>query len=134
MYWQLELYSVQHSGQCKFTRCVSIWLRIYQPKGPDLWGWSIKYVRKIFRRVRIMGLEMLVFLKFLRTYLMDDPIAMKWRLSRLHENLRLVWCIFRLFQTYFVNISQFSPSSTFAPKVLMLSMKYCVLMSKVVYQ
>ena len=43
-------------------------------------GPSIKYVHKIFRksnisnlRVRIWGLEMLVFEKILRTYLMDDP-------------------------------------------------------------
>ena len=43
-------------------------------------GPSIKYVRKMFRksnisnlRVRIWGLEMLVFQKILRTYLMDDP-------------------------------------------------------------
>ena len=45
-------------------------------KGP-----SIKYVRKISRKtnitnpliVSIRGLEMLVFWKILRTYLMDDP-------------------------------------------------------------
>ena len=46
-------------------------------------GSSIKYVCKIFRktnisnplyvRVRIRGLEMLVFRKILRTYLMDGP-------------------------------------------------------------
>ena len=42
-------------------------------------GSSIKYVRKIFvclsggLRGRIRGLEMLVFRKILRTYLMDDP-------------------------------------------------------------
>ena len=43
-------------------------------------GPSIKYVHKISRksnisnlRVRIWGLEMLVFEKILRTYLMDDP-------------------------------------------------------------
>ena len=48
-------------------------------------GSSIKYKRKIFRktnisntlirhvRVRIRGLEMLVFREILRTYLMDDP-------------------------------------------------------------
>ena len=55
-------------------------------------GSSIKYVRKIFRKtnisnplvrtrtcayqgvtVRIRGIEMLVFRKILRTYLMDDP-------------------------------------------------------------
>ena len=48
-------------------------------------GSSIKYVRRIFRktnistrwyahlRVRIRGLEMLVFRKILCTYLMDDP-------------------------------------------------------------
>ena len=44
---------------------------------------SIKYVRKIFRKTNISnplirtvrngGLEMLVFRKILRTYLMDDP-------------------------------------------------------------
>ena len=50
-------------------------------------GSSIKYVRKIFRkthiltswyvhvRVRIRGLEILVFRKILRTYLMDDPYS-----------------------------------------------------------
>ena len=37
------------------------------------WGSSIKYVRKILR-VRIRGLQMLVFRKILRTYLMDDPL------------------------------------------------------------
>ena len=42
-------------------------------------GSYIKYGRKIYRktnahvRVRIRGLEMLVFLKILRTYLMDGP-------------------------------------------------------------
>ena len=46
-------------------------------------GLSIKYVRKIFRKInvstpwyvieRIWGLEMLVFWKILRTHLMDDP-------------------------------------------------------------
>ena len=40
---------------------------------------SIKYARKIFRKtsisnlLRIRGLEMLVFRKILRTYLMDGP-------------------------------------------------------------
>ena len=49
---------------------------------------SIKYVRKIFRktniskltfhvRVRIRGLEMLIFRKILRTYFMDDPFIVK---------------------------------------------------------
>ena len=50
-------------------------------------GSSIKYIRKIFRKttisnplirtrtVRIRGLEILVFRKILRTYLMDDPYA-----------------------------------------------------------
>ena len=38
-------------------------------------GSSIKYVRKIFRKtnISIRGLEMLVFRKILRMYLMDDP-------------------------------------------------------------
>ena len=49
-------------------------------------GAIIKYVRKIFRKtnisnplihtcVRIRGLEMLVFRKIFRTYLMDDPLS-----------------------------------------------------------
>ena len=52
--------------------------------GPKVKGPSIKYVRKIFQksnisnplihiRVHIRGLEILVFQKSLRTYLMDDP-------------------------------------------------------------
>ena len=51
------------------------------------WGSSIKYVRRIFRKtnisnpplrtVRIRGLEMLVFRKILRTYLMDNPLVKK---------------------------------------------------------
>ena len=48
-------------------------------------GPSIKYVRNVFRkpnisnplirtlRMRMRGLQMLVFRKILRTYLMDDP-------------------------------------------------------------
>ena len=51
------------------------------------WGSSIKYVRRIFRKtnisnpplrtVRIRGVEMLVFRKILRTYLMDNPLVKK---------------------------------------------------------
>ena len=48
------------------------------------YGPSIRYVHKLFRkaniskpliRVRIWGLEVLVFQKILRTYLMDDPLS-----------------------------------------------------------
>ena len=57
---------------------------MYYCKGEGVVGPSIKYVRKIFQktnisnsqyahvRVRIRGLDMLVFRKVLRTYLMND--------------------------------------------------------------
>ena len=65
---QVGIIVAKHIDQCK---CIK--------------GLSIKYVRKIFRKtnisnplirtrtLRISGLEMLLFPKILRTYLMDDP-------------------------------------------------------------
>ena len=61
-------------------------------------GPSIKYVRKIFRKtnisnplIRIRGLEMLVFRKILRTYLMDDPFYFQYLCYYLHKTRKRIF-------------------------------------------
>ena len=60
-----------------------------------VWGLSIKYVSKIFRKTNISnplirGFEMLVFRKILLTYLIDDPLESKrLNLSSCHDQHHL---------------------------------------------
>ena len=60
-----------------------------------VWGLSIKYVSKIFRKTNISnplirGFEMLVFRKILLTYLIDDPLESKrLNLSSYHDHHHL---------------------------------------------
>ena len=80
----------------------------FPPQSGRLMGITHRYVRKIFRKtnfstplvahvgVCIRGLEMLVFLEILRTYLMDDPLIFNIYtpiiFSIYYGRFHLFWC------------------------------------------
>ena len=62
------------------------------------YGSSIKYVRKIFRKtnisnplIRTRTLEILVFRKILRTYLMDGPLWKEKQIKRKFKYSSTLW-------------------------------------------